>query len=114
MRRATAAVLSLVLAGVGSGCGSRHVEEAKQSATVTPVALDWATRPGYVYGVELASHAKLPSGNEAFSLELQGELSLERFEQTAGQVRLFARIDKPLMKLGGKADPEADKIANEL
>ena len=114
MQRTTAAFLALALAGASLGCGSRHAEESKQSAPLSPVALNWAARPGYVYAVALAGHAKLPSGNEAFALELHGDLSLELAEQQGDRVQLFARIDQPAMKLGGKQDPEADKIANEL
>ena len=56
----------------------------------------------------------MPSGNAAFALGLQGELYLEVIGTKADGLHVLARIDKPEMTLGDKADPEAKRIANEL
>lgn len=114
MSRRTAVFIALALAFASQGCGSERTEEAKQSSAAAPVSPNWGARPGYVYGLELGSQAKLPSGNSAFALGLKGELTLEVIGKKADGLHVLARIDQPEMTLGGKVDSEAKRIAEEL
>ncbi len=74
----------------------------------------WSAREAYSYAIALEGGAKLPSGNAAFAMELGGTLRLWTLSHEGGKVTLLARVDDPVMKLGGRADAEAQAIAASL
>jgi hypothetical protein len=114
MRATRAIALVVLLGGTTVGCGVERKQRAVETRASAPIGPDWSNRPSYVYAVELKSDAKLPSGNAAFALTLAADLELVTVRSSPEEVRLLAKLNAPILSIGGRADAEAQKVSAEL